>query len=231
MLTKKQIKIHKKWKKANVKISRELRDIIHGYIMSDGYVDESGCLQVDQSKDQENFVLWLYEKLEPIRTSSPIKDVIRTDKRGNPKTYSKRFFTKALLKGFRSMWYKSSVNPNGKVQNSKCLPKSINCFFNSILITLWFAGDGTKIIGQRGAKFEVTAFTVDERVRLQKLFKQKFNIIVKIQKAGFATSSSQNKSPTPQWTIVISADQYEKFKQVITQMDLIPKLFPNKLCR
>lgn len=223
MLNSEQLKICKKWNKAGVKISKELRDIIHGYIMSDGYLTPSGCLQVEQSKKQKQFVKWLYFKFKSLRTNSPIKNVSRKDSRTNKITYSQRFYTRTLLKGFRNMWYKPDENSKGVKKYKKCLPKNIKCFFNSTFVTLWFAGDGTKMIGQQGAKIEVTAFTSDERLILQTLFKQKFDISVNIVKAG------RSKKGTEQWNIAINASEYNKFRQLITQMPLIPTLFPNKL--
>lgn len=223
ILSKEQLKIQQKWSKANVKISKELRDIIHGYIFSDGYVTPAGSLQVDQSKEQEKFVMWLYDKLALIRTNTPISDVTRTDKRSGKKTYSKRFYTKTLLKGFRFMWYKPTIDKEGNTKYMKQLPKSIACFFNSICISLWFAGDGTKRTDCRGANIEVTAFTPQERHTLKELFKQKFNISVSINRAGVS------KSGTEQWNLVINASDYDIFRHLITQMDLIPKLFPYKL--
>lgn len=221
MATLKQLQIKEKWKKANVKISRELRDIIHGYVMSDGYITSSGSLQVDQSQAQVNFVNWLYEKLSPIRTNHPITSLQRT--RNNQTSSSQRFYTKTLLQGFRNMWYKSYVNEEGKVKYQKRLPKSINCFFNATVITLWFAGDGTKTIGHKGAKIEVTAFTPDERRILQNLFLKKFNISANIIRSG------KSKSGKEQWAISINSSDYDKFRDLITQMDLIPTLFPYKL--
>jgi hypothetical protein len=250
-----QAQTRQKWRDANVKISKELRDIIHGYIMSDGYVSPSGSLQVDQSLAQQKFVEWLYEKLAPVRTDTPISDVTRTDVRTGSKTFSKRFFTRTLLKGFRNMWYKQdtsvSTHPSsssaavhkdmwagqldctacrrgtlgliGKVKYIKRLPQSIKCFFNSITITLWFAGDGSNRTDCQGANIEVTAFTTAERLTLKKLFKQKFGIPVQINKAGVS------KAGTPQWNLAINADNYQKFRKLITQMDLIPKIFPYKL--
>lgn len=222
-----QEKTRNKWRKANVKISKELRDIIHGYIMSDGYVAPSGSLQVDQSKAQVKFVEWLYQKCAPIRTdTAEIADVVRTDSRSGSKTYSKRFFTRTLLKGFRNMWYKPNIpfmEKNGQVSYIKRLPKSIACFFNSISITLWFAGDGTNRTDCKGANIEVTAFTVAERQTLQKLFFEKFDIAVQINKAGLT------KKGTQQWNLAINAADYTKFRQLITQMDLIPTIFPYKL--
>lgn len=223
ILSKEQVKIRQKWVKANVKISKELRDIIHGYILSNGYVTATGSLQVDQSEKQEKFVMWLFSKLEPIRTNTPISDVIRTDKRSGKKTYSKRFYTKTLLKGFRFMWYKPTIDKDGNTKYIKRLPKSIACFFNSICVSLWFAGDGTKRKDCRGATIEVTAFTTEERHTLKQLFKQKFDISVTIIRAGVT------KSGTEQWNLAINASEYDKFRNLITQMDLIPKLFSYKL--
>lgn len=220
-----QKKLKKLYSKYKIKISRELRDIIHGYIMSDGYVNSYGTLAVEQSKQQEKFVEWLYQKMTLLRTDTPIssKEPTRLDKRTNTKTYSRRFVTRNLLKGFRAMWYKPYTTSEGVVKYRKCLPKSLHCFFNTTFITLWFAGDGTKMIDQRGAKFEVTSLTPEERKRLQALFQEKFNISVKINRAGESTTG------TPQWTLSINAPEYDKFRALITQMDLIQNLFPYKL--
>lgn len=210
-------------KKTNVRISKELRDIIHGYLMSDGYITNTNCLQVDQSIDQEKFVRWMYEKLKPLCTDNGPTKLTRSDKRTNKTTHSIRFYTKALLCGFNSMWYKVETDANGKKVRRKCLPKSIANFFNSTFVTLWFAGDGSKETDYRAAKIEVTAFTQEERLLLQKLFKSKFGINTRINKAGVS------KAGTQQWVLQIPADQYDSFRALITEMDLIPTLFPHKL--
>lgn len=207
----------------NVKISKELRDIIHGYIMSDGYVNDSGSLSVDQSQQQEKFVEWLYEKLKDVRNDSAISKVERTHSKTNKKSYSLRFQTKSLLIGFHKMWYKPYTNEKGVKVFKKSLPKRMDGFFSPTFLTLWFAGDGTKIIGSIGAKFEVTALTSDERETLQKLFKKKFNIEVKINRAGFSRAKNQ------QWTININSSEYPKFRSLITKIDLVEKYFPHKL--
>jgi hypothetical protein len=121
------------------------------------------------------------------------------------------------------MWYKLETDANGKTLRRKSLPKSIACFFNSTFVTLWFAGDGTKNTDYRAAKIEVTAFTPEDRRLLQDLFKSKFDITTKINKAGFS------KSGTQQWVLQIPADEYDKFLDIITRIDLIPTLFPYKL--
>lgn len=223
MLIKKQLQIKEKWKNSNIKISKELRDIIHGYIMSDGYLSASGGLQVKQSRKQRKFVEWLYEKLEPVRIDTPILDEMVIDKRSNERSFNSRFNTRNLLKGFRFMWYKPYKDEKGVLKYKKALPKSLDCFFNSICLTVWFAGDGTKIIGSQGAKIEVTAFTADERARLQELFLKKFNLSVLINRAG------KSKKGNQQWTLNINASEYQKFRNLITKMDLITNFFPEKL--
>jgi len=222
MTTQKEIK--EQWKKLGLKINKELRDIIHGYIMSDGYVKPDGSLQIEQSLKQEKFVEWLYERFEILRTeNSKITLVSRTDKRNNKETQSKRFYTKSILKGYHKMWYESYVNQKGDTCYKKRLPRNMKGFFNSTFITLWFAGDGTKMLNQRGAKFEVTAFTNEERQQLKQLFKEKFGINAVINRAG------QSKTGKTQWALCINSPDYDKFRTLITQIDLIPNLFPDKL--
>ena len=201
-----------------IRISRELRDIIHGYIMSDGQVTPSGSVRIDQSIKQHLFVEWLYEKLQILRTNTPIRNRIYINKRSGKKSYSMQFQTRSICKGFRNIWYKP-------LAKQKSLPSSIGCFFSIPFVTLWFAGDGTKMIGQRGAKFEVTCFTPEERLKLKQLFKTKFNINAKILRAG------KSKTGSYQWTLSICALEYDKFRTLITQMDLIPRIFPYKLCK
>lgn len=218
-----KIKKIKKCKNSEIKISKELRDIIHGYLISDGYIKPDGILQVDHSIKQKKFVEWLYNKFKPIRTSSPIKEVIRKHPITQTKTYSLRFYTRSLLKGFHSIWYKSFKDHKNTIKYKKQLPRNIKCFFNETFISVWFAGDGTKILGSIGAKFEVTAFSVAERLKLKSLFFNKFNIKVQIIKSGIS------KKGTTQWALKVPASEYSKFREVITKNDLIPTLFSYKL--
>nr|AYQ94869.1 hypothetical protein [Microspora sp. UTEX LB472] len=165
-----QRKIANKWRKSGIKISKNLRDIIHGYTMSDGYISK-GISCVDQGEQQESFVKWLHFQLKSIRTESPIKEVQRIHPKTKKLTRSYRFYTRAVLQGFHHIWYRSISDEQGvTTKYEKRLPRTINCFFNETFISLWFAGDGTKIIGSVGAKFEVTCFTMEERLIIQSLF-------------------------------------------------------------
>lgn len=221
MTQKKMRKVQQNLVASNIRITKLVRDIIHGYIMSDGYIKPSGALQVQQSLAQEKFVDWLYEKLKFLCTETGPSVVTITDKRSSKQTFSKRFYTRALLCGFESMWYTLGASEGEK--RRKRLPKSIAAFFTPTFITLWYAGDGTKEIGSKGVKFEVTAFTPEERLVLQGLFKSKFGIEAKINKAGKSTTKTQ------QWVLSIGAKDYEKFHAIVTEIDLIRTLFPYKL--
>ena len=219
---KKQLKMKKMWENSGVKVSKSLRDIIHGYTMSDGFI-RNGILTVDQNVKQKLFVLWLYEKFQHIRTSSPIKEVSRIHPKTKRTSQSLRFFTKAVLNGFHSMWYKPVINKEGVLNYKKKLPKNMSGFFNETFISVWYAADGTKILGSLGAKFEVTSFTIVERLKLKALFFSKFQIKTEI------ISSGVSKNGNPQWALKIPAKEYPKFRNLITKLDLIPTLFPYKL--
>jgi hypothetical protein len=154
---------------------------------------------------------------------TPISVVTRVDSRTNRITCSKRFYTLALFKDLRSVWYKPYINATGNLQYKKVLPDNTSLMFTSTFVTLWFAGDGTKTIGHRGAKFEVTCYTPEERQLLKKLRLSKFGISPVINRAGVS------KSGTEQWTLNIKSANYAKFYDLVTQIDLIPSIFPYKL--
>nr|BBD21531.1 LAGLIDADG homing endonuclease [Rhipidosiphon lewmanomontiae] len=175
----------KKRKKRSIQISRKLRDILYGYIMSNDWINQS-------TKQKRLFVKWLYKKFR-----IPLEH------------------TRDICKSFRNMWYKPRMNIQKK---RKSLPSTIACFFSIPFVTVWFAGSGTKIIGQRSIKFEVTYWTPEERLLLKHLFKTQFNINGRILRAGVS-----------KWILVISGKEYSKFRTLLTQMDLIPRFFPHKL--
>ena len=126
----------------------------------------------------------MYEVLRDYRTDLPIRKLDRLDARTNEVYTSCRFNTKNTLKEYRALWYKSYVDESGKIIHRKTLPESIESLFGPFFITLWFAGDGTKILSHKGAKFEVTSFTALERLRLKELFKVMYDIDTSINRAG-----------------------------------------------
>lgn len=223
MVRQKQVKIKKKWKDSGIKVSKELRDIIHGYVMSDGYIAPTGKLYIEQSQKQKLFVQWLYLKLQLIRTQLPIAEVKRFHPKTGKQTVSLRFFSLSILQGFHHMWYTIEKDEEGKKRYKKKIPNSFSCFFNPVMISLWFAGDGTKILGSQGAKFEVSCFTISERLLLKQLFLKKYFIKTSIIKSGLSKTNSS------QWALKILASDYQTFRRLITTIDLIPNCFPYKL--
>ena len=217
-----QLRYKHKWEKLDFKISKQLRDAIHGYIMSDGYVNQKGILTIDQGIKQKKFVEWLESEFNTIKSSN-IKEQVRIHPKTQRKTVSVRFYTKAVLHGFHAMWYKPYLNKQGFIRYKKKLPKSCRCFLNSKSISIWFAGDGTKILGSVGAKFEITSFSVEERLLLQKIFLTKFGIKTLIIKSG------KTKKGNEQWALKIPPKSYGLFYNLIIQNSLIPDVFPYKL--
>mmetsp|Transcript_16707 Transcript_16707/g.36135 ORF Transcript_16707/g.36135 Transcript_16707/m.36135 type:complete len:215 (+) Transcript_16707:242-886(+) len=203
-------------------ISKDLDSIINGYTAGDGYLKPSGALQVEQGKDQLKFVQWMFEKLKAFCTPTcKIADVYQTNKETKQKELrSHRFYTTGSLKDYHENWYQR-VGPNFE----KRLPVGIDRMFTPLFITVWFACDGTKPDDCRGAKFEVTAYTVKERKKLKNLFLQKYQIDAKINKQGVSKSGKE------QWALCILAEDYDKFYALVTQDPLIPTLFPYKLCK
>jgi len=128
--------IYMKKKQSHIKITREMRDIIHGYLMSDGFVNKYGIITIEQSIEQTKFVQWLYESLAPIckqnkselndlDLNNAIKLVTRIDKRSGKLTSSKRFWTRSVCKGFHHMWYKPETIQNPKNNGNVIFKKKI----------------------------------------------------------------------------------------------------------
>ena len=167
----------------------------------------------------------MFEKLKHLCTPNCV--ISPTYKKGSDKTdaaeiKSYRFTTRAVLKDYRKRWYlENQFEPtsNGK----KSLPVNIDQIFTPVFVALWYACDGTKIIGSKGAKFEVTAFSPKERETLKNLFKEKFQIETKIIQQG------SSKTGTPQWALSINAGEYDKFHGLIANHELIAKFFTYKL--
>lgn len=201
-------------------ISAELNDIINGYLMGDGYINGNGSLQVDQGKNQKAFVEWLFEPMKILCTD--ICQIKPTYEKTTGKIKSYRFFTRAWLKDYHLMWYQP-VEQDGKIYSKKILPKNIEEMFTPLFITVWFACDGTKTKDYRGARFEVTAFSLEERLRLKQLFLEKYQIDVNIVRNG------TSKKGTPLWALSIHSKEYDKFYQLITQNDLLLNYFSYKL--
>ena len=109
------------------------QQIVLGCILGDGYITKSGCLQIEQSSKQKDYLYWKYEQMKSIVFSEPQK-VIRYDKR-TQRTYSSyRFYTQALLKQLRKEFY-----PIEK----KTIPLTVQNYFKApVTLAVWYMDDG-----------------------------------------------------------------------------------------
>ena len=80
------------------------------------------------------------------------------------------------------------------------------------------------LFGSRGAKIEATCFNDEQKLIIKQLFKTHYDIDIHINKAGFTSTGTQ------QWTFNINSEDYDQFHNIVTEIDLIPELFPDKLC-
>lgn len=197
-----------------MEINSNTDQIINGYTMGDGYLSSSGNLTVDHGAEQRKFVEWLFVHFKHLCTPNrQISTVTRTRKGKVHKSF--RFNTRSILKEYRTKWY---------LDNKKILPIDIEQMFTPLFISVWFACNGTKVIGSRGAKFDVTAYSPEEREVLKQLFKKKYNI------ASFVNRQGESVTKKTQWALVINADAYDAFRDLVTrETDLIQSLFPYKL--
>lgn len=217
-----------------VVLTGRMKEVVYGYVLSDGHIDSNGTLTVEQCVEQLKFVEWMGNEVLPLRAPTSViskvygkknvKDpttgiVVKDPETGKAlqESYHKsyRFFTKRILRTYRQIWY-----PKG----TKIVPSELALCFTPLLISVWYAGDGTKIIESEGAKFEVTCFTVEDRLLLVRLFKQKHGIVAQINLNGFSKTGNQ------QYALVIrEPESYNKLRDLLTQDPLIPTLFPYKL--
>lgn len=202
--------------------TQKQKEIINGYVMGDGFFTEGGSLQVEQGKNQLKFVEWMFEQLKSL--CDPECEISRVPQKGTLRSY--RFYTRRLFQTDRDAWYKKEVvnQSTGETKRIKQLPKDFDDRFTPLFITVWFACDGTKIPTHRGAKFEVTCFTPEERATLKDLFKKKYGIETSINKAGFSCKRTQ------QYTLNIAAKSYDTFYKLVTRdTSLLLDLFSYKL--
>nr|AAL34376.1 unknown [Lobochlamys segnis] len=217
----------KKLQDANSRlISKTLDQIINGYIMGDGHVRDVGNLTVEHGPHQRKFAEWLLAYMAPICIKN--RELSKSYNDDNTvKSY--RFNTQNVLKNYHSNWYKVVEivkNKKGidKPKYKKHLPNNIQELFTPLFIAVWYACDGTATLTHVSGKFEVTAFTEEERAILKNLFLTKYDIKSQINRSGFSASG------TPQYSLVIAANSFERFRRVISKdTTLIQDLLPYKL--
>lgn len=73
-----------------------IQQLAIGCILGDGFLTKSGCLQIEHSIKQKEYIDWKYKQLKQVVMSPPVQ-IDRYDKRTD-KTYSSyRFYTQAIF--------------------------------------------------------------------------------------------------------------------------------------
>ena len=153
-----------------------IQQIVIGCILGDSYITKSGCLQIEQSAKQKEYVYWKYEQLKSIVSGKP-KKVTRYDKR-TQRTYSSyRFYTRALFKQLRKEFY--SIE-------KKSIPLTIQNYLKApVTLAVWYMDDGGRGANtEKGVIFSVPNYNSESQFRLQTALKVNDGIETTLHKNG-----------------------------------------------
>jgi hypothetical protein len=149
----------------------ETHSVVVGSLLGDGYLTPNGSLQIEHCLEQAAYTLWKYRMLQPI-AGNPPTTVERYDRRTRKTYRSSRFYTKAVLKHFRSDFY-----PDRK----KIVPSHLGTMLDPLAVAVWFMDDGGRgARTPRGLVFNTSCFSAQEQVFLQKLFLDLFGVVTSI---------------------------------------------------
>lgn len=174
-------------------LKQEAQSVIVGSLLGDAYLTPNGSLQIEHCLNQEAYTLWKYAKLKSI-AGKPPKTIERYDRRTDKTYRSTRFYTKAVLKEFRALFYKEK----------KILPEDLGELLDPLAVAVWFMDDGSR--GARtpkGVVFNTSAFSAEEQKFLQALFAEKFRVQTSVHKVGKG------------FQLYIKAESFEKFRGLI----------------
>ena len=149
-----------------------------GCILGDSYITKSGCLQIEHSIKQKEYVQWKFQffQKENLTGKEPTMRS-RLDKRTGKIYQSLVFYTKAKFKHLRVRFY-----PNGR----KILPKEIDSMLvSNLALAVWFMDDGGKGANTpKGQIISVAGFDQNDQKRLQSCLSLNYKIEVTLHKNG-----------------------------------------------
>ena len=153
----------------------EAQSVIVGSLLGDGYLTPSGSLQIEHCLDHADYVFWKYEMLRGVAGRWP-RTIERLDSR-TARTYrSVRFYTKSVLKQFRTVFYRN---------RRKIVPISIGSLLDPMAVAVWFMDDGGRgARTPRGLVFNTSGFSWVEQVLLQSVLRDKFELEASIHTIG-----------------------------------------------
>lgn len=166
--------------------TQKLSGLVVGTVLGDGNINKNGTITIDHSEVQRSYVEWKHEgfrDLGVLASTSKISQVVRTDKRTGTKTYSCRFFTKAVYKEERQLFY-----PEGK----KRVPPELGEMLDPLGLAVWFMDDGGRGGNTEfGLVIDVSSFTEEDQSILQDVLLTNFHLQTSLQNFGRSRTGTQ----------------------------------------
>lgn len=152
-------------------VSKIQGEIINGCILGDGSLEcrsikGSSRLRIHHGWKQKRFVFWKYRMLKNLVSNPPKK--IFCQNTNNEGYYSWYFHTRTIpqLKNFHKLFYS---------KKRKVLPVNIIDLLSPMSLAVWIMDDGCNT--GRSLLLNTQNFSRKEHLRLQKVFKIKFNLL------------------------------------------------------
>lgn len=149
-----------------------------GCILGDSYITRSGCLQIEHSIKQKEYVQWKFRFFKDRNLTGKEPTIrYRLDKRTGKTYQSLVFYTKAKYKHLRERFYF-----NGR----KIIPKEINSMLvSNLALAVWFMDDGGKGGNTpKGQIISVAGFNLCDQKRLQSCLSLNYKIEVNLHQNG-----------------------------------------------
>ena len=183
-------------------LTPEAHSVIVGSLLGDAYLYPNGTLQVEHKLDHAEYTFWKYEKLKRIAGKPPLT-VERYDTRTGKTYRSMRFYTKAVLREFRDVFYSD---------RRKVLPVNLGALVDPLAIAVWFMDDGGR--GARtpkGLVFNTSSFTAPEQTQLRSVLAERFGVVASTHRVGSG------------YQLYIRARSFGRFAELVSP-HLVPRM-------
>lgn len=171
----------KEYKTTLKPFTQEQRDIIIGTLLGDSTIQRSRVrIKWEQTSSVSEYVCSVYDLFHPY-VGTPPKLASQFDKRTSQIYYTMRFqtYSHENIQFYKDLFYQG----DSKDTYTKIVPLDIEQYLTPRALAHWFMGDGSKHKNS-GYKFATDSFTFTEHELLQTALKNKFNLVVTIQKHG-----------------------------------------------
>ena len=156
-------------------LQEEEASVVVGSLLGDAYLYPNGTLQIEHGIDQAAYVHWKYGVLKALVGKEP-KGVRCADGRTGKVYCSVRFYTRAVLKEFRSLFY---------AEGRKVVPEEIAEMLDPLALAVWFMDDGGRgAHTPKGLVINTSCFSVEEQSILQEALAKRFGIETSVHKVG-----------------------------------------------